>query len=91
VQAMAESYRQGGEANLEAALAGVQPWGFQVEQITFEKIFLWHGEQNRIMPIAPVCLLAEALPHCMASFYPDEGHFSTMENHVQDIFSALCV
>lgn len=89
-QAMAESYRQGGEANLEAALAGVRPWGFQVEQITFEKIFLWHGEQDRIMPVAPVRLLAQALPHCMATFYAGDGHFSTMANHAQDIFSTLC-
>jgi pimeloyl-ACP methyl ester carboxylesterase len=90
-QAMAESYRQGGEANLEAALAGVRPWGFQVEQITFEMIFLWHGEQDRVMPVAPVRLLAQALPHCTATFYLDEGHFSTVANHVQDIFSTLCV
>lgn len=71
-QAMTESYRQGGKANLEAALAEIRPWGFQVEQVTFEKMFLWHGEQDRIMPIAPVRLLAQALPHCTATFYPEE-------------------
>ncbi len=53
--------------------------------------FLWHGEQDRVMPVAPVRLLARALPHCTATFYPDEGHFSTVANHVQDIFSALRV
>jgi pimeloyl-ACP methyl ester carboxylesterase len=88
-QAMAESFRQGREGNLEVVLAEVQPWGFQVEQITFEKLFVWHGEQDRIMPIAPVRLLAQALPHCTATFYPDEGHFSTMANHAQDIWSRL--
>lgn len=90
-QAMAESYRQGGEANLEAALAEVQPWGFQVEQIMFEKMFLWHGEQDRIMPVAPARLLAQALPHCTATFYAGEGHFSTLANHVQDILNTLSV
>jgi pimeloyl-ACP methyl ester carboxylesterase len=89
VQAMAESFRQGGEAGLEEALSGVRPWGFQVEQVTFEKLFVWHGEQDRIMPVAPVRLLVQALPHCTATFYPDEGHFSTMANHVQDIWSRL--
>ena len=89
VQAMAESFRQGGEAGLEEALSGVCPWGFQVEQVTFEKLFVWHGEQDRIMPVAPVRLLAQALPHCTATFYPDEGHFSTIANHVQDIWSRL--
>jgi pimeloyl-ACP methyl ester carboxylesterase len=89
VQAMAESSRQGGKAGLEAALAEVRPWGFQVEQIPFEKMFVWHGEQDRIMPVAPVHLLVQALPHCTATFYPDEGHFSTMGNHAQDILNTL--
>lgn len=91
VQAMAESARQGREANLEEALSGVRPWGFQVEQIPFEKLFVWHGEQDRIMPVAPVRLLVQALPHCTATFYPDEGHFSTVTNHAQDILHTLSV
>lgn len=88
-QTMAESFRQGGKANLEATLAEIEPWGFQAEQVTFEKIFLWHGEQDRIMPVAPARLLAQGLPHCTATFYPDEGHFSTLANHAQDIFNSL--
>jgi pimeloyl-ACP methyl ester carboxylesterase len=88
-QAMAESFRQGAAGNLEIVLAEGQPWGFRVEQIGFEQLFLWHGEQDRIMPIAPARLLAQSLPHCSATFYADEGHFSTMANHAQDIFRAL--
>jgi pimeloyl-ACP methyl ester carboxylesterase len=91
VQAMTESSRQGREANLEEALSAVRPWGFQVEQIPFEKLFVWHGEQDRIMPVAPVRLLAKALQHCTATFYPDEGHFSTVANHAQDILHTLSV
>jgi len=41
-QAMAESFRQGAAGNLEIVVAEGQPWGFQVEQIAFEKLFLWH-------------------------------------------------
>ncbi len=89
VRAMAESFRQGGEGNLEVVLAEVRPWGFQIEQIACEKLFVWHGEQDRIMPIAPVRKLAQALPHCTATFYPDEGHFSTVANHAHDILRTL--
>ena len=89
-RAMAESFRQGPAANLELVLAeGIRPWGFQVEQVTFERMFLWHGEQDRIAPVAPARLLAQALPHCTATFYPDEGHFSTLANHAQDIWTSL--
>ena len=89
VQAMAESFRQGGEGNLQVALAATLPSGFRVEEITFEKLFLWHGEQDRIMPVALARGLAQALSHCSATFYPDEGHFSTVVNHAQDILQAL--
>jgi len=91
VQAMAESFRQGAEGNLDVVLAEVQPWGFRVEQIMFEKLFVWHGEQDRIMPVAPVRLLVQNLPHCTATFYPDEGHFSTLANHAQEILHTLSV
>jgi pimeloyl-ACP methyl ester carboxylesterase len=62
-----------------------------VEEVTFEKIFLWQGEQDRVMPVALARLLAQALPHCTATFYPNEGHLSTFVNHAQDIWKALCV
>jgi poly(3-hydroxyalkanoate) synthetase len=89
VQALAESFRQGESGNLETVLAEVLPWGFPVEQVTFEQLFLWHGEQDRLMPIAPARLLAQALPHCTATFYPDEGHFSIVVHHAQDILRQL--
>ncbi len=88
-RALAESFRQGPAANLELVLTEIRPWGFQVEQVTFQKMFLWHGEQDHIMPVAPARLLAQALPHCTATFYPDEGHFSTLANHAQDIWTSL--
>ena len=89
VQAMAEGYRQGSKGNLEVVLTEIQPWGFQIDQVKFEKLFLWHGEQDKIMPIAPARLLAQKLPYCTATFYPNEGHFSTIANHAQDIFHQL--
>lgn len=88
-QVMAESFRQGAEGNLEVVVTETRPWGFQVEQMAFERVFLWHGEQDRIAPVAPVRLLAQRLPHCTATFYPDEGHFSTMAHHAQEIFHLL--
>jgi pimeloyl-ACP methyl ester carboxylesterase len=89
VQALAESVRQGGKANVEEALVGVRPWGFQVGEIKFEKMFVWHGEQDHVMPVAPARLLAQTLPHCTATFYPDEGHFSTVANHARDILRTV--
>jgi len=61
-QTAVESYRQGMQANVEEALMLAKRWEFRVEDIAFERMFLWHGEQDRIMPVAPARLLARALP-----------------------------
>jgi pimeloyl-ACP methyl ester carboxylesterase len=88
-QTAVESYRQGMQANVEEALMLAKRWEFRAEDITFEHIFLWHGEQDRIVPVAPARLLARALPRCTATFYPDTGHLSTVVNHGQDILHTL--
>lgn len=84
-----ESYRQGMRANVEEALMLAKRWDFRAEDIAFEPMFLWHGEQDRIMPIAPARLLAQALPRCTATFYPETGHLSTVVKHASDILGRL--
>jgi pimeloyl-ACP methyl ester carboxylesterase len=54
-------------------------------------MFLWQGEQDPIIPAAAARLLAQALPHCTTTFYPNEGHLSTFVNHAQDIWKALSI
>jgi len=88
-RAIVESRRQGARAHREEAVTELLPWGFQIEETAFENIFLWHGEQDRVIPVGPARLLAQALPHCRATYYPDEGHFSVLVNHAKDISGAL--
>ncbi len=88
-QATAECFRQATDAATKDGLVYSRPWGFQVEAITCEKLFLWQGEQDRVMPAAAARLLVQALPHCTATFYPDEGHLSTFVNHAPEIWEAL--
>ena len=90
VRSMAESRRQGAETNRREVLALLRPWNLRIEQIALPGIFMWHGEQDRLTPVGPARLLADTLPHCTATFYSDEGHFSTLANHAQDVFAALC-
>jgi hypothetical protein len=85
-----ESYRQGIHANVEEALILGKRWPFHVDEIGFDKIFLWHGEQDRIMPVAPARLFAQALPRRQATFFPDSGHLSTIVAHADKIIGALC-
>ncbi len=88
-RAYMESLRSGGQGDRDGIVTFMGPWGFTPQQVRFEKIFLWHGEDDRIVPVAPARLLAQQLPHCSACFYPGEGHYSVMVNHAEEILHAL--
>jgi pimeloyl-ACP methyl ester carboxylesterase len=87
--ALAENLRQGARAARNEALIGIKPWGFKPADVDFQPVFLWHGERDRIMPAMPARLLAGELPHCQATFYPLDGHFSVLIDHLEEIFLEL--
>jgi pimeloyl-ACP methyl ester carboxylesterase len=84
-----ESYQQGIQANVEEALLLAKRWPFPAEWITCARFFLWHGEQDRNMPVAPARRFARAFPQCQATFYADSGHISTVVAHADDIITSL--
>ena len=49
----------------------------------------WHGEQDRTVPVVMGRHPAEAIPHCQARFYRDEGHFSLPVKHMATILHCL--
>lgn len=88
-RAFVESLRSGAQGDRESAMALIPSWDFTPQQVQFERITIWHGEDDRVVPIAPVRLLAQQLPHCKAFFYPGEGHFSLIVNHTEEILATL--
>jgi len=69
-----EAFRQGTKGPAyEAGLWG-QPWGFSIEEITFDKIYLWHGEKDLNSPVELVRGMAARLPQCKTQYYPEYGH-----------------
>ena len=86
---MVETARQGAVANRDEIERLVRPWGFDVRRIAFDRIFIWHGEQDRIMPVGPARVLANALGQSRSVFYPDEGHFSVLVNRAKELLEAL--
>jgi pimeloyl-ACP methyl ester carboxylesterase len=76
-----ESYRQGAKAGRDTALILSQYWGFDPNEVKLEKIYLWHGKKDNLMPIKPAKLLAESIPNCKYEFYENEGHFSLLINY----------
>ena len=84
-----ETYHQGVQgAVYEGRLYG-RDWGFKLEDIAFQPLPLWHGTSDTNVPIGMARGMAGKLAGCAATYYPDEGHFSTLLNHQPEVFSAL--
>jgi pimeloyl-ACP methyl ester carboxylesterase len=87
-ESMLEAFRRGtrGVARDYAILA--RPWGFQLQDISME-VYLWHGESDKDVPPAMARYVASAIPNCHAEFLPEEGHFSLLGNHIEEILTVL--
>jgi hypothetical protein len=87
---LVEGLRQGttGVA-YDGRLLGGSDWGFELEDIKFQRIYLWHGELDKDIPIAQGRKVAERLVRCKAKYYPDEGHISVIVNHQEEIVKGL--
>jgi pimeloyl-ACP methyl ester carboxylesterase len=89
IEDILESFRQGTKGpGYEGRLYG-QPWGFRLEDITFDRVCLWHGELDTNVPVAMGRAIAEAIPNCRAKFCPNDAHISIIFNHMQEIMITL--
>jgi pimeloyl-ACP methyl ester carboxylesterase len=84
----AESMRQGVHGIAWDTHLCAAPWDFRLEEICFP-VRLLHGEADQNVTIAVARKVAAAIPGCQATFYPGEGHFSTVINHIDEVFRAL--
>jgi pimeloyl-ACP methyl ester carboxylesterase len=66
----------------------VTDWGFNLEEIHLP-IVLWHGEEDKNVPVAMARHAAAALPQCQAEFYPGEGHLSVFKKSAKEIVRTL--
>jgi pimeloyl-ACP methyl ester carboxylesterase len=88
LRTMVESGRQGGAANRSEIERLARPWGFNPRKIK-APVFLFHGDQDRIMHVGPARMMARVLKDCAATFYAREGHFSVLVNQADALMDAL--
>ena len=86
---MVESFRQGSRRLAYEARLLARPWGFDMERIRCDRVFVWHGELDQNVPAYFGRLVGQAIPGCMAVFYPDEAHLSIIVHHANAIVSTL--
>jgi pimeloyl-ACP methyl ester carboxylesterase len=66
-----------------------QPWQFDLREVRCANLFLWHGAQDRNVPLTMGQAVAARLPNCQAVFCEEEGHLSLLYNHGKEIVQTL--
>lgn len=69
-----EGYRQGWQGIAQDDTIIMQDWGFDIADIRV-RIDIWHGEQDRNVPIFSSEYMRDQIPNNRATFLPGEGHF----------------
>jgi pimeloyl-ACP methyl ester carboxylesterase len=77
-----EVYRHGGRGHADDICTLGKPWDFMPEDIR-QRVLLWHGEEDRNVPVAVARLMAEALPQCDPRFYDGAGHLLLFDHWVE--------
>ncbi len=88
-EAAKEAHRQGVQGDAWEWQLYVRSWGFSLKDITMP-LKLWYGLYDQQVPIGMGRYLANELPNADLIEVEDGGHFSTINNHIDDIFSYLC-
>ena len=86
------SWREGLRRGVEGAASDAriygEPWPFPLSGIRVPTD-VWHGEDDRIVPVSIGRHYAEILPNAHSTILPGEGHISLVANHLDDIFDRL--
>ncbi|MAU08840.1 MAG: hypothetical protein CL607_03390 [Anaerolineaceae bacterium] len=83
-----ESHRQGVDGDAYEWQLYVHDWGFRIEDIQME-VALWYGKHDIQVTPAMGRYFADTLPHNQFHLVDDGGHFSTINNHIGEIFNYL--
>lgn len=89
-EAAKEAHRNGVEGDSWEWQLYVHPWGFQVSDIDSE-VRLWYGIYDQQVPIGMGRYLANELSMAHLIEVEDGGHFSTINNYIEDVLDYLVV
>ncbi len=88
INALREAMRQGTRGAFHESLLSVTDYGFRLQEIQ-TPIQLWHGEEDKNIPVEMARFAASAVPKCEAGFYPNEGHLSLFKKNAAEIIRTL--
>jgi pimeloyl-ACP methyl ester carboxylesterase len=83
-----EAFYQGSNGPAWEFFLYTKPWQFDLSDISVET-YLWHGGNDRTVPLKMAERHAEMIPGARLIVYPDEGHFSVPIRHLGEILHTL--
>ncbi len=83
-----EGVRQGSRPLLEEIGIYSRSWGFKLEDLRVP-VSLFQGEVDIDVPASMARYQAGLIPDCEINLYPDDGHFSLLTNHIDEIIASL--
>ena len=63
-------------------------WGFKLEDLNVP-VSLFQGEVDIDVPASMARHQASLIPDCEINLYPNDGHFSLLVNHIDEIIASL--
>ncbi len=65
-----------------------RPWGFSLQDISMP-VYVWHGEQDKLVPVEQGRIFEKYIPQARAKYYPADGHISLIGSHYEELLSSL--
>ena len=87
-EATREAHRYGVAGDAYEWQLYVRDWGFKLSEVKKE-MKLWYGKYDQQVPVGMGRYLSKELPNASLVEVEDGGHFSTINNHIEDIFDYL--
>jgi pimeloyl-ACP methyl ester carboxylesterase len=89
VHMLREAFRQGMRGPAYEGRLLIRDWGFRLEDITHEHVYLWHGDADAVAPPGAARTMAERIPNCEATFFSGEAHASAVVHHTSTMLRTL--
>jgi pimeloyl-ACP methyl ester carboxylesterase len=86
---LVEAFRQGSKGSAYDGMLLGSSWEFNLKDVRFPNLYLWHGELDQEIPIAQAKALCKKVAHCKPCYYPEEGHISLIVNRAKEIITTI--
>jgi pimeloyl-ACP methyl ester carboxylesterase len=83
-----EALRPGGRAMAQDLVLFSRPWGFTPSAVGVVPVRLWHGDADRVVPVAIGRYFAREIPGCSATYVAGGGHMMIID-HTIEIMAAV--